>query len=147
MKKVIIFLAVMVLAFSLNVGANHKPKNDLNKECQDFGFTFGVAEWKWEKKMWWEWNKKEWNPNGDEWDTSVTGTHNEANWDVGTLDDFGTTGIVVKSGKDHYSKSGSTGTVTGDKNIEHITFCLKLAPCTSTIQCPPGFAPGCIVPS
>ena len=137
MKKIIVLLSILVLLLSLNVNANHKSKSELNNECRDFGFDFGVSEWKWGKKMWWEWGKKEWNSDGDSFGTSVTGTHKEVNWDVGTLDDFGVAGIVVKSGKDHYSRSGSSGTVTEDKPIEHITFCFKP-------QCPPnlGGAPG-----
>ena len=120
-----IFLAIMVLAFSLSVSAEHGNKKDINQECQSFGFDFGVSIWKWEKKMWWEWNKKEWNSNNDPFGTSATGTHNAVDWDVGTLSDFGLTGIVVKSGKDHYAVNGTSGTITKDKPIEHITFCFK----------------------
>ena len=129
MKKVIVLIAVMVLLLSFNVSAKHKSKSELNSECQAFGFNFGVSEWKWEKKQWWEWTKKEWSPEGDAFGTAITGTHTTANWDVGTLDDFGVTGIVVKSGKDHYAINGSSGAVTGDKPINRITFCLKIVSC------------------
>ena len=124
-----VLISILVLLFSFNVNASHKSKKDLNSECRDFGFTFGLAKWKWEKKEWWEWKKKDWNPEGDEFGTSVTGTHNTASWDVGTLDDFGLTGIVVKSGKDHYSQSGSVGVVTEDKPIDYIIFCFKPISC------------------
>lgn len=135
MKKIMVLLVIAVL-LSFSVSAHHKSKKDLNSECQAFGFKFGVVEWKWEKKQWWEWGKKEWNPDEDSWDTSVTGTHNAADWNVGTLDDFGITGIAVKSGKDHYVVNGASGTVTDDKNIEHITFCF-------TPQCVQSSQPVC----
>lgn len=128
MKKAVILLVTVILLLSFNVSAEHKSRKDvkdINGECQSFGFSFGAAKWKWEKKEWWEWKKKDWNPEGDEFGTSVTGTHNEANWDVGTLDEFGATGIVVKSGNKHYLVEGSSGTVTEDKPIGHITFCFK----------------------
>ena len=142
MKKIIVLISILVLLFSFNVNASHKSKKDINSECRDFGFTFGLAKWKWEKKEWWEWKKKDWNPDGDEFGTSVTGTHNSVNWDAGTLDDFGLTGVVVKSGKEHYSQSGSNGTVTEDKPIEHITFCFK--PQAQCQSCPPNSIPGCV---
>ena len=144
MKKLVVIFSILVLLFSLNVSAHHKSKKDLNSECQDFGFNFGVSQWKWEKKQWWEWNKKEWNPDGDEFGTSVAGAHNAADWDVGTLDDFGTTGIIVKSGKEHYAVNGTSGTVKEDKPIEHITFCLKLGHCAPQVECPANSILGCI---
>ena len=126
MKKLVVIVSILALILSFSVSAAHDSKINLNNECYAFGFKFGVSQWKWEKRQWWEWTKKEWNPNGDPWDTSVSGTHYIVDWNVGTIDDFGATGIVVKSaGKDVYAVNGISGTVTEDKPIEHITFCFK----------------------
>ena len=110
-------MLTLILLFSLSVNAHP----DLHKECKAFGFDLGIVRW--------QFNGTAWNPRGDSLGTSVTGNSTEATWDVGTLDDFGTTGIVVKSRKKYYSVIGDSDIIVEDKKINYITFCFKFEPC------------------
>ncbi len=121
MKKLLVVMFVLLIAFSLSVNANHKSKSELNNECREFGFDFGISRWKFKGGAW--------QSEGPDMGTSVTGTHTTAEWDVGIFDDFGATGIVVKAGKNHYSIPGDSEVVVEEKNINHITFCFSPAPC------------------
>ena len=117
MKKQFLLTFVFVMLFSLSVNA----ASGIHAECKEFGFDLGIVRWKF--------NGTAWIPKGDSLGTSVTGNKTEATWDVGTLDDFGTTGIVVKSGKKHYSVIGDGDIIVEAKKINYITFCFKFEPC------------------
>lgn len=117
MKKIFLIL-VLVLLLPLSANAHSK----IHAECKKFGFDLGIVRW--------QFNGTAWNPRDESLGTSVTGNSTEAEWDVGTLDDFGATGIVVKAkGKKQYSVVGDSDIIVEDKKIAWITFCLTFEPC------------------
>ena len=100
--------------------SNNNDNNGIGSpddECQDFGFDFGVSKWDCDGA----WSLDEEIYPG----TSVTGSCDQAFWDIGTS---GADGIIVKAGNiEHggyyYSEQGITGTINLPKDISHITFC------------------------
>jgi len=100
--------------------SNNNDNNGIGSpddECQDFGFDFGVSKWDCDGA----WSSDEEIYPG----TSVTGSCDQAFWDIGTS---GADGIIVKAGNiEHggyyYSEQGITGTINLPKDISHITFC------------------------
>ena len=102
----------------------------IDQECQDFGFDFGVSKWQCEECGGWSIDEEVFTG------TSVTGTCEEANWNVG---DSGADGIIVKAGSTvHFSIIGTSGTVNQEKpSISHITFCGYSLECGNGVVDPP----------
>ena len=107
--SIMLVLSMATMAFAV------KPScvGNIDDECACFGFDSGVAKWEYDSG---------WAPEGDDMGTIVSGTNENANWDV---DGSGATGIVVKAGSTvHYGINGTSGNVVqSSPALSHLTFC------------------------
>ena len=86
---------------------------NINDQCQQAGFDFGVVKW--------EWENDHYVPEGAAQGTAVTGDERVADWTAQPA----VAGVISKAGTDSTVFSGGTsGTIMADKyDISHLTFC------------------------
>lgn len=96
--------------------------SNLDVECKDHGFDFGIAKWEWEDESWQVENNPPF-PLAD-YNTFVSGDDQASDW---TSDPIAA-GVVAKTATDSYVFDGGisgqiNNTDTGNHDISHITFC------------------------
>ncbi|MDD5191951.1 MAG: DUF4215 domain-containing protein [Candidatus Nanoarchaeia archaeon] len=93
---------------------------NIDKECRDYGFDFGVAKWECFGTCcgWGSWVLKEQKYPG----SSVTGCCSNATWNAGTS---GADGIIAKGGLKFVTVNGTSGILgkINGKEIDYIIFC------------------------